>query len=242
MHGDPPNCSGRGGAAPRRQQPTAANTAAARQCAPSTAEETYVEASAMSAESKQALLPGEVSMGRERRASINSLGKEEYLSPVPRHMGIIGSVASVMNAVIGTGILALPLAFSELGVGLGTIAMIICATVCFFSLLALGQVVTKVGGTSYGTTMELSVGGWSGQLISVIVFAFTFGVCIVYSIVISANITDLLDQQNLIGEGDQIIRGLDNRRFWILFPGLGVVVPLCLVSQPPRAALWSALA
>ena len=35
-------------------------------------------------------------------------------------MGVLGCVASVMNAVIGTGILALPVAFSRTGWGLGT--------------------------------------------------------------------------------------------------------------------------
>ena len=65
--------------------------------------------------------------------------------------------------MIGTGILALPVAFSRVGTGLGTVVIIVCAAVCFVSLVSLGQVVTKVGGTSYGHTMDLAVGGGSGR-------------------------------------------------------------------------------
>jgi hypothetical protein len=55
-----------------------------------------------------------------RRGSLNEV---EYLSPRPRNMGILGCVASTMNAVIGTGILALPVAFSRLGSGLGSVVI-----------------------------------------------------------------------------------------------------------------------
>ena len=41
-----------------------------------------------------------------RRGSVNEVAY--YKSPRERNMGILGAVASVMNAVIGTGILALP--------------------------------------------------------------------------------------------------------------------------------------
>ena len=46
--------------------------------------------------------------GESRRGSVNTVTKpDEYLSPIERSMGIVGSIASVMNAVIGTGICAL---------------------------------------------------------------------------------------------------------------------------------------
>ena len=130
-----------------------------------------------------------------RRGSLNEV---EYLSPRPRNMGILGCVASTMNAVIGTGILALPVAFSRLGSGLGSVVIVTCALVCWVSLVAFGQVVIKVGGVSYGHTMDLAVGGWSGPLLSVVVGCFCFGVCVVYSVVISSNVRDLLFDTGLV--------------------------------------------
>ncbi len=172
-------------------------------------------------------------LGGTRRGSVNTVGggskAEEYLSPLERNMGIIGSVASVMNAVIGTGILALPVAFSRVGVVLGIVIMIFCAILCFVSLLALGQVITKVGGTSYGNTMDLSVGGASGTIVSLIVLAFCWGVCVIYSVVISSNLTDLLFEQGLITS--PIIPGIDNRQFWILATTVGVIIPLCMLPN-----------
>ena len=185
-----------------------------------------------------ALLPGarlssddiDADVERSRRPSINSKPQDgEYLSPLPRNMGIVGSVASVMNAVIGTGILALPVAFSGVGFYLGSIVMVVCAMMCFVSLLALGDVVIKVGGTSYGNTMEMAIGGAAGTLISIIVLAFCWGVCVVYSVVISANLTDLLFDQGLITE--EIIPGIENRRFWILVSTCVVIIPLCMLPN-----------
>ena len=168
-----------------------------------------------------------------RRGSLNAL-KEEYISPRPRNLGVCGAVASILNAVIGTGILALPVAFSQLGVGLASLTIVICAGVVLLSLVCLSEVVTKVGGTSYGHTMELTVGGWSGPFISVIVGAFTFGVCVVYSVVISSNLRDLFFDQGWITTpiipppaGDV----LDNRRIWVLASSIGVITPLCLLPN-----------
>ena len=179
---------------------------------------------------------------RTRRGSLNDAGKsdgEEWPSPRERHLGILGAVASVMNAVIGTGILALPVAFTGVGTVFGTLLIVFCAFVCFVSLLALGKVVTHVGACSYGEAMDKTIGGPSGVIISAVVAAFCFGVCIVYSVVISTNLVDLLNEQGLITQ--PIFPGspaecaafwcMDNRRFWIVAPAVGILMPLCLLPN-----------
>ena len=177
------------------------------------------------------LLGGGGDDGRGRRGSVNAAKPAggEYISPRERNMGIIGSIASVMNAVIGTGILALPVAFSGVGVVLGIVVMAVCALLCFVSLLGLGQVIVKVGGVSYGHTMDLAIGGAAGTIISAIVLAFCWGVCVIYSVVISANLTDLLFEQGLITE--TIIPGIENRQFWILATTVCVLIPLCMLPN-----------
>lgn len=173
----------------------------------------------------------DVDVERSRRPSINDPPSDgKYLSPLPRNMGIIGSVASVMNAVIGTGILALPVAFSGVGFTLGAILIVVCAGMCFVSLLALGDVVVKVGGTSYGNTMEKAIGSKAiANLISVVILAFCWGVCVVYNVVISANLTDLLFDQGLITE--EVIPGIDNRQFWLLITTSCIIIPLCMLPN-----------
>ena len=69
---------------------------------------------------------------------ISTIPAFKYLSPRERKMGIVGSVVNTMNAVIGTGILAFPVAFSKVGYVLGTALLILCTVMCFVSLLALG--------------------------------------------------------------------------------------------------------
>ena len=158
----------------------------------------------------------------------------EFLSPRERNMGIIGSIASVMNAVIGTGILALPVAFSRVGWALGTGLISFCALLTFVTLLALGHMVTEVGGVSYGNTMELILGRAASAAVSVIIAVYCWGICVVYSVVISANLDDLMTEQNLVT--GKIIPGrfIENRQAYILFTTFGVLIPLCMLPNFDR--------
>lgn len=165
----------------------------------------------------------------DRSEADSDQGRTKYLSPRERSMGILGSVANTMNAVIGTGILALPVAFSKVGWALGSGVLLLCGLMCFVSLLALGQVVTTVGGTSYGDTIEKAVGPRTANVISAIVCMYTWGVCVVYHVIISTNLTDLLVDQDLITE--EIIPGIENRRFWIIVSTLGVLIPFCMLPN-----------
>ena len=172
------------------------------------------------------LLRGSADFSSDRSADDKC---HKYLSPRERNVGIFGSVANTMNAVIGTGILALPVAFSKVGWALGSGILLLCGLMCFVSLVAVGQVATTVGGASYGDTIEKSVGPGSANFISVIVSMYTWGVCVVYHVIISTNLTDLLADRDLITE--EIIPGIENRRFWIVASTLGVIVPLCMLPN-----------
>ena len=72
-------------------------------------------------------------------------------------------------------------------------------------------------------------GGASGTIVSIIVLAFCWGVCVIYSVVISSNLTDLLFEQGLITS--EIIPGIENRQFWILATTAGILVPLCMLPN-----------
>ena len=105
--------------------------------------------------------------------------------------------------------------------------------------------------------MEKAVGPKCGTFISAVVLLFTWGVCIVYHVIISTNLNDFFIEQNLITT--EILPGLENRRFWLLvrsyiwFPindrsceqyvnvrsqdwgaqvtTVGVVIPLCMLPN-----------
>ena len=175
------------------------------------------------------LLPG------ARRGSVNEIaGDSDFKSPVERSMGIIPSMASMLNSVIGTGILALPIAFSRVGYGLGFVLMILCVLISSSSLVVIGMCVTETGATSYGTMMTMVVGKFWGRVTAVVVALQAFGVCIAYSLVIAQNMVDLLDNQGWVTE--PIFRGgfgdvIDNRRFWVIVPAVVLVGPLCMLKN-----------
>lgn len=168
-------------------------------------------------------------LGDSDRSAADLNQGAKYLNPRERNVGILGSVANTINAVIGTGILALPVAFSKVGWALGSGILVLCGLMCFVSLLALGEVATSVGGTSYGHTIEKSVGPRSANFISVIVSMYCWGVCVVYHVIISTNLTDLLVDRELITE--DIIPGIENRRFWIIVSTCGVLIPFCMLPN-----------
>eukprot|EP01052_Picozoa_sp_SAG31_P037302 SAG31_NODE_4797_length_2952_cov_6.463722_2_plen_354_part_00 len=240
---------------------------------------------------------------KARRGSVNDVSDADdgagFKSPRPRTMSILPSTATLLNSVIGTGILALPVAFSRVGWGLGTMVMLTCMCISGSSLVVLGLCVTEVrsciagsptappactsvrqvlfrclscssfcvpevassgcytmthqtlccsaalmfqvGATSYGSMMATAVGPIWGKISSIVVASHAFGVCIAYSLVIAQNMVDLLNDQGYITE--PIFKGdfgtfLTNRRFWILVPTLGAVMPLCML--PNYNALRSA--
>ena len=177
-----------------------------------------------------ALLPG-----KSRRGSVN----EDDAVPRERTMGLAPGAASMLNSVIGTGILALPIAFSRVGYALGVILLVVCCILAGISLVIIGICSTEVGATSYGTMVERALGPRWGALSSLMVSLHGFGACLAYSLVIATNMTDLLNDQGWVGANQPIIPGqtgdnwwtFDNRRFWIVAPAIGVVLPLCLLPN-----------
>ena len=177
-----------------------------------------------------ALLPG-----KGRRGSVN----DDVAAPRERTMGVVPGAASMLNSVIGTGILALPIAFSRVGWALGIILLAVCCALAGLSLVVIGICSTEVGATSYGTMIERALGPRWGKLSSAIVSMHGFGACLAYSLVIATNMTDLLNDQGWVGANQPIIPGqtgdnwwtFDNRRFWVVAPAIGVVLPLCLLPN-----------
>lgn len=172
---------------------------------------------------------------QQRRGSVN----EETVAPRERTMGIVPGAASMLNSVIGTGILALPIAFSRVGYVMGLILLGVCMVLAGLSLVIIGICSTEVGATSYGTMVERSLGRAWGKLASAVISLHMFGACLAYSLVIATNMTDLLNDQGWVDANEPIIPGqtgdnwhtFDNRRFWVVAPAIGVVLPLCLLPN-----------
>jgi hypothetical protein len=61
-----------------------------------------------------------------------------FRTPRKRKTNIMSSIIDLCNTIMGTGIVSLPYAFSAMGLGLGTIFVIISVWVTWFSLRLLG--------------------------------------------------------------------------------------------------------
>ena len=109
------------------------------------------------------------------------------MAPRERTMGIVPGAASMLNSVIGTGILALPIAFSRVGYVMGLILLGVCMVLAGLSLVIIGICSTEVGATSYGTMVERSLGRAWGKLASAVISLHMFGACLAYSLVIATN-------------------------------------------------------
>ena len=107
------------------------------------------------------------------------------LDPKPDDGGsatILSSVVNLANVIMGVGILALPLAFSEAGWILGTITMILTAALGILSLHLLGESARLVGAKTFYAVCEAAIPKF-GIVIDVAVVVNSFLVCTSYLIV-----------------------------------------------------------
>lgn len=91
----------------------------------------------------------------EDRLSIDEAPDEHGILPGDTHVrgsGMIGSVANLVNTIIGSGILALPSSASRVGWALAVAMMVVSAALTLWSLIYLSKCAGKMGGdkTSFG--------------------------------------------------------------------------------------------
>lgn len=147
---------------------------------------------------------------------------------MPRHATAFSALANMINTLVGSGLLAMPLAFKSDGVGVGLAILLIAALTCGFGFYLQLRVACYVpkGKANFFVLCELTY-----PLLAVVfdaIIAFNcFGGCLSFWVLIG----DLMPQ----------VAGAGLRQLWIALL-LVVIVPLCCLRRLDGLRLSSVLA
>lgn len=94
------------------------------------------------------LTPRRVSLNENAAVSLSAkFGRGEGIG----ELGVGYCMFTMINAVIGVGIVTLPIAFSKVGIVPGFCLLFLCAIIAISSLYLVGRVCVETGSSTYGT-------------------------------------------------------------------------------------------
>lgn len=125
-----------------------------------------------------------------------------------------------VNSIVGAGIMGLPFAIKEAGLGLGLVLLIGCGVLTDFSVRILINTSVKVGCKNYEDIVNYCFGKAGFYIVSFFMFIFAFGAMIAYNVIIGDTITQVA---LVIGLGDTPFA---NREFVIILFATFVMLPL----------------
>ena len=136
-------------------------------------------------------------------------------------------VTLVMTACVGPGVLSLPYAVAASGWLFAIIQMILCALLCYFSLLLMTKVGKITQKYTYSTIAEsLFQGKKFAFFVKIVFFMNNWGAAVADLILVNDLITRCLINLNLDSMPDFLIDSQSN--FWPIMLGTFVGFPLCL--------------
>jgi amino acid permease len=148
---------------------------------------------------------------------------------------ILGAIFNLMNYALGAGILALPYAFRQAGVVLGTSLVLIVAVATIFGMFLLleSSRVTKAYG--YEQLARISYGDKFAQFVKICIIVDSFGALSAYMIVVAETTTDVMKGYL----GPHTIWG---NKFLVLFlVATFIMLPLCCLKNINYLGFTSAL-
>lgn len=147
----------------------------------------------------------------------------------------MASLFNLTSTILGSGVLALPYAFSRTGYGLGAILIVFSAFTSYFSLHLLGLCGVKTGiPSSFYTVTDASVPSLT-FLVDVSVITLCIGTAISYMIVIGGLMPQVMEEFG--SQHGDISR---RRELWILI-GFCIVFPLCCPRKLEALRFTSAM-
>mmetsp|Transcript_10700 Transcript_10700/g.35430 ORF Transcript_10700/g.35430 Transcript_10700/m.35430 type:complete len:445 (-) Transcript_10700:32-1366(-) len=142
-----------------------------------------------------------------RRGGYEALGAQQRVASVA------SSVVNLSKTIVGSGVLGFPFAFAQLGVGLGSSLLLVCAVLSAFGLhLLAASAALTAGGEKSFRSVSVEAAPWSAELVDVAVSLKCFGVATSYLIVI----------------GDTTSEAFSGDRWPWLVGSVVLVAPLCL--------------
>jgi len=179
----------------------------------------------------------------------NSSGFDEALvgqregkdgDPHPPVEGVSSSsarcIANLANTIVGSGMLALPHAFSEAGFVLGSIFLCLFATASAFGLHLLSCCALHLGKPcSFRRVTSVALPDTVGWIVDATVALKCFGVATSYLIVVGDSLPDVAT-----GLDPDVSPFWTNRHLWVTV-GLAIIAPLCFFESMDKLAFTSML-
>lgn len=147
---------------------------------------------------------------------------------------VFGSVCNLSNAILGAGMLALPIGFASSGVVLGLLLLMCSGAMALFTLHLLSscsRIISPTGKATFFSIAERVMPPGTTWLVEAAVIANSFGLCCAYLVTISTLMPDVFPDAN---------GAVRNRHLWVTV-GLGFVTPLSFAKTLDALKFTSAL-
>lgn len=104
------------------------------------------------------------------------------------------SVLTLINSAVGAGVLSFPFALRATGWAAGLACIALVAGTEAYTLYVLARFAEHAGAKSYGALVRQMLGPAGGLLMTAVIFAYCFGSCIAYLIIVGDSFRPLLLQ------------------------------------------------
>ncbi|ELP94964.1 vacuolar amino acid transporter, putative [Entamoeba invadens IP1] len=148
----------------------------------------------------------------------------EYKDDPTGSNGIFGTMFNLANTIIGSGTLAIPLAFQFSGYVGGPVLLLVAWFLSAFAMYLLTYVCVKTHMWTYKEISEKIGGKWLSYLVQISIFCYTTGTCIAYPIFLGGFMPHIFSTF-----APRTI--LVDRHFDIMIIGFCVVYPLSMFKN-----------
>ncbi|CAL1291172.1 unnamed protein product [Larinioides sclopetarius] len=182
--------------------------------------------------------------GKTQQESTNSIGSTDDIkqliiddSSKEIRSNLAQTSFNYINSVIGSGIVGIPYALRQAGLGMGIILLLLIAVATDYSLCIMIKAGTLAGVTTYQALIQSQFGKPGYYFLTVAQFIYPLIAMISYNIIIGDTITKVLMRMFDVSRNSV----LGNRHFIVFFCTIFVTLPLSLYRTIVRLSLVSFL-
>lgn len=122
----------------------------------------------------------------------------EYFRPdfdsVERQSTTASAIFNLVSTIVGGGVLSLPYAFSLVGVGLGTLMLVVTAIASDFSIYILVSCSRRSGSKTYEQVAARAFGPLAKPVVQLMVFLLTVLILVAYTVLLKQLLSPLVDE------------------------------------------------
>jgi len=160
---------------------------------------------------------------------------EESAMEVGGSSSIASASFNYINSIVGAGIIGLPFAVKEAGIGLGLILLCFCGYLTHYSTRLLVNTAKKVNVYNYEELVFTCFGKAGYNAVCFFMISFAFGALCAYLVIVGDTVTKVMEQWG--GAGTL----LANREFVIISSAVCVMLPLSLLRDMSALSKTSAV-